>query len=195
MLDYGAGNLASVRQALEYLGCEVLTMTRGDGLARAERIVLPGVGNFSSTARLDERSLSGPAVDAIARGVPFLGICVGLQWFFDGSEEAPAAPGASLFTGTCTRLPDTVKVPHVGWNTLHNITSDWLLRGISADAHFYFTHSYAAPIVEQTAAATTHGRPFTSAIERGNLAGVQFHPEKSGDAGLQVLRNFLDLPC
>ena len=196
LLDYGAGNVASVRKAFEHLGAEVSVVTDGNEPGCMQRIVLPGVGHFSATAQLEVRGLRAHALQAISQGVPFLGICVGLQWLFEGSEESPDTNGAGVFAGVCRRLPDAaVKVPHVGWNTLEDLRSKWLLRGLPEATQVYFTHSYAAPIVGNTAATTTHGARFTAAVEAGQIGAVQFHPEKSGDAGLTVLQNFLELPC
>lgn len=195
LLDYGAGNLTSVEKAFAHLGCEVTRAADAKAISRAEYLVLPGVGNFSVTARLTQSGLRAIALAAISAHRPFLGICVGLQWLFSGSEESQETPGAAVFEGTCQRLGGNVKVPHVGWNTLEQTRSEWLLRGITPGTSVYFTHSYAAPVIAATAAVTTHGVSFSSAVEHDRLGGVQFHPEKSGDAGLQVLRNFLELPC
>jgi glutamine amidotransferase len=129
--------------------------------------------------------------EVIARRVPFLGICVGLQWLFEGSTEADAVAGLGALRGCCTRFAETHKVPHVGWNTLQPAPQSRLLAGLSAQSFVYYTHSYRAPVVEETVGVTEYAGPFSGAVERGNLFGVQFHPEKSGDVGLQVLRNFL----
>ena len=160
----------------------------------AERIVLPGVGHFAATARLRETGIEQAAREAIERGVPFLGICVGLQWLFEGSAEADTVPGLGALRGCCTRFPETHKVPHVGWNTLDVRPQSRLLAGLPAQPFLYYTHSYRAPLVEETVGITNYAGPFSGAVERGNLFGVQFHPEKSGDAGLHVLRNFLAVP-
>jgi glutamine amidotransferase len=160
----------------------------------AERVVLPGVGHFAATARLRETGIEDAAREAIAAGVPFLGICVGLQWLFEGSTEANGMPGLGAIRGCCTRFPETHKVPHVGWNTLEPAPQSRLLAALPADPFVYYTHSYRAPLVEETVGVTDYGGRFSAAVERGNLFGVQFHPEKSAKVGLQVLRNFLAVP-
>ena len=190
LIDYGAGNLTSVRKGLAAVGAAVFTPAAPSELAGADGIIVPGVGHFAATS-----SLSGGWRDAIAAavraGTPLLGICLGLQWLFDASDEASEVPGLGAIRGRCERLPSGVKVPHVGWNSLEVVRSSTLLDGVRGGTQVYFTHSYAAPVVDATAAATTHGTRFSAAVEQGNLFGVQFHPEKSGDAGLRVLDNFL----
>lgn len=194
VIDYKAGNLASVMKALTALGATA-QITEDPAVVRAaERVVLPGVGHFAATARLRETGIEAAVRDVIARSVPFLGICVGLQWLFEGSTEASAVAGLGLMRGCCTRFPETHKVPHVGWNTIEPALQSRLLAGLTAQAFVYYTHSYRAPLVDETVGVTEYAGPFSGAVERGNLFGVQFHPEKSGDAGLQVLRNFLAVP-
>ncbi|MGA2726743.1 MAG: imidazole glycerol phosphate synthase subunit HisH [Terracidiphilus sp.] len=193
VIDYKAGNLTSVLKALRHLGAEPI-VTDGDlSLAEhAERIVLPGVGHFAATERLDSTGLTPAIRSAIARGVPFLGICVGMQWLYAGSTEEPRQPGLGQFSETCARFPDGhQKVPHVGWNSLDVFNGSHLLAGVAPGEFVYFTHSYRAPITPATAASTTYIEPFASAVERDNVFGVQFHPEKSGETGLKILRNFL----
>lgn len=190
LIDYGAGNLTSVRKGLAAVGADVFTPAAPAELDGADGIIVPGVGHFAATS-----SLAGGWRDAIGRaartGTPLLGICLGLQWLFDSSEEAPSVPGFGALRGRCERLPAGVKVPHVGWNSLDVVRPSTLLDGVADGTQVYFTHSYAAPVVDATAAATTHGTRFSAAVERDNLFGVQFHPEKSGPAGLRVLDNFL----
>jgi glutamine amidotransferase len=195
VIDYKAGNLTSVLKTLSHLGAE-LTVTDGDLslVERAERIVLPGVGHFAATERLDSTGLTGAIRAAVARGVPFLGICVGMQWLYAGSTEAPQQTGLGAFSESCVRFPDRQqKVPHVGWNSLEVRPGSRLLAGIEPGEFVYFTHSYKAPVTTDTASVTDYIEPFASAVERGNVMGVQFHPEKSGETGLKVLRNFLNL--
>ena len=193
VIDYKAGNLTSVLKTLRHLGAEPV-VTDGDLalVEAAERIVLPGVGHFAATERLDSTGLTGSIRAAIARGVPFLGICVGMQWLYSGSTEAPQQPGLAQFGEQCTRFPEgKEKVPHVGWNSLEVRAGSRLLAGIEPGEFVYFTHSYKAPVTADTAAVTQYIEPFAAAVERGNVMGVQFHPEKSGETGLKVLSTFL----
>jgi glutamine amidotransferase len=191
VIDYKAGNLTSVMKALTALGAAAQVTEDPALVCAAERVVLPGVGHFAATARLRETGIEDAVREVIARGVPFLGICVGLQWLFQGSTEAGTVPGLGAMRGFCTRFSETHKVPHVGWNTLQPAPQSRLLAGLPAQTFVYYTHSYRAPLVEETVGVTEYAGPFSGAVERGNVFGVQFHPEKSGDAGLQVLRNFL----
>lgn len=194
MIDYKAGNLTSVVKALNFLGTETL-VTQDPGVVRgAKKVVLPGVGHFQATQLLAELGLTEAVRESVAGGAWFLGICVGLQWLFEGSTEAPGVAGLGEFAGMCERFPAGVKSPHVGWNSLEQIRADSrLLRGVKDGGFVYYTHSWRAPVVAATAAVTKYGGPFTAAVERGNVMGVQFHPEKSGEVGLQVLRNFVEL--
>jgi glutamine amidotransferase len=191
VIDYGAGNLASVLKALHHLGAPARIVRDPSELANASGLILPGVGHFASTASLTGSGLRDAIAQSIARSTPFLGICVGMQWLFDGSQESPDTPGLGIFPGICTRFPASVKSPHVGWNSLDHLQPSWLLDGISPGDFAYFTHSYRAPLVPATIAATPYGDSFSSAVEVNNVAAVQFHPEKSGPAGLRILRNFL----
>ena len=194
VIDYKAGNLTSVLKALRFLGAEV-EVTDADVVAieKAERLVLPGVGHFSATQRLDRAGLTTAIRAAIARGVPFLGICVGMQWLYAGSTEALEQPGLAHFTSSCSRFPDgEQKVPHVGWNSLEVRQGSRLLAGVQPGEFVYFTHSFKAPVTDDTAAITHYIDPFAAAVERNNVFGVQFHPEKSGATGLKILRNFLE---
>ena len=202
LVDYGAGNLTSVRKALAAVGAQVWTPTVPGELGRAHGIVVPGVGHFDSTKQLtgDWRTAIKTMVDD---GVPLLGICVGLQWLFKGSDEAASADGICLFKGTCFHLSDArspkpqapgpkpLKVPHVGWNSLRMPKPSRLMAGVNDGTQVYFTHSYAAPVIDDTVAICEYGVPFSAAVERGCIAAVQFHPEKSGDAGLRILNNWI----
>ena len=189
LIDYGAGNLTSVRKGFAAAGGDIVSPADPDALGDASGIVVPGVGHFSATA-----SLEGEWRDAIARlvqrGTPLLGICLGLQWLFEGSDEAPAQPGLGVLRGRCLRLPPGRKIPHVGWNVLSTRASR-LLVGIPDGTYAYFTHSYAAPVSDASTAITEYGSPFASAVERDTVFGVQFHPEKSGPAGVRILKNFV----
>ena len=193
LIDYGAGNVPSVERALRRLGAQVETTNRPEKIAAARCLVLPGVGHCAALiAALDAHELREPLIEAVGRGAAFLGICLGLQALYESSEEAPALAGLGLLPGRVTRLPENVKLPHMGWNTLKSVRASRLLESISSDAYFYFAHSFAAPAAgEETVAVSAHGREFAAVLEKGNIRAVQFHPEKSGDAGVQVLRNFL----
>jgi glutamine amidotransferase len=190
IVDYGAGNLTSVKKALDHMGYECAITSDPSQVARTEKIVLPGVGHFASTEALSRSGLRDAITDAIVRGVPFLGICVGMQWMFERSQESPETPGLGLFRGECERFPASVKSPHVGWNDLQIDSSSRLFRGVQPSSFVYFTHSFRAPVAETTVACCEYGGRFSAAIERDHLFGVQFHPEKSGDAGLKMLSNF-----
>lgn len=195
VIDYKAGNLTSVLKALRHLGAETV-VTDGDLalVEAAERIVLPGVGHFAATERLDATGLTSAIRTAIARGIPFLGICAGMQWLYAGSSEAPAQPGLGHFTESCARFSESQeKVPHVGWNSLEIRPNSRLLAGVEPGEYVYFTHSYKAPVTADTAATTYYIEPFASAVERSNVMGVQFHPEKSGATGLKIFSNFLEV--
>ena len=195
IVDYQVGNLASVKKALDHLGHAAEITSSSEGVARAERILLPGVGHFSATARLEQSGLRDAIADAIARGTPFLGICVGMQWMFLGSEEAPSIRGLGALSGVCSRFDSDVKVPHVGWNTVQQRGSSRLLDGLSAEFFVYYTHSYRAPATPETCGISEYGGAFSAVVESRNLLGVQFHPEKSGEAGLRILDNFARLSC
>ena len=191
LVDYGAGNLTSVVKGFHAVGADVRVVTSAAEIAPADAIVVPGVGHFAATATLD-RQWRDSVSASLEAGVPMLGICLGLQWLFEGSDEAPDRPGLGLMSGTCFRLTGDVKVPHVGWNTLDiNRGDSRLFDGVPEGASAYFTHSYAAPVGPDTVATTTHGVPFAAVVERDQVFGVQFHPEKSGPTGLRILENFL----
>jgi imidazole glycerol-phosphate synthase subunit HisH len=192
IVDYGAGNISSVKKALEHLGAESQVTSDPAVIATAEKIVVPGVGHFSRCQSLNE-NLRTSVLEGIAAGKPFLGICVGMQWLFEGSTESPKTPGAAIFSGQCSRFPASVKSPHVGWNQIEVSGDSRLLRGIESGAFVYYTHSYRAPVVEGSVACTQYGGTFSAAVERDNVFGVQFHPEKSAATGLKILENFCAL--
>lgn len=193
VVDYRAGNLTSVKKALDHLHADVIVTSDPSVVARADKIILPGVGHFSATAILEETGLRTAVLQRIAQGAPFLGVCVGMQWMFESSAEAPGIQGLGLFSGACGRFTESVKSPHVGWNSLTCHENSRLLRGIPSDSFVYFTHSYSAPVVKATVARCEYGGEFSAAVEQDNLFGVQFHPEKSGPVGLKLLENFCSL--
>jgi imidazole glycerol-phosphate synthase subunit HisH len=215
VIDYKAGNLTSVMKALEALGQKATVTADPAQVRRAGKVILPGVGHFQATQLLEETGLTAAVREVIDQGVPFLGICVGLQWLFEGSTEAPDVRGLGALPGNCERFPSSVKVPHVGWNSIRiqngihsegtnpegvnpgevNRAESKLMRGIPDGSFVYYTHSYRPPVVEATVAITEYGGGFSGAVERGNVMGVQFHPEKSGEAGMRLLRNFVELRC
>ena len=197
IVDYGAGNLTSVVKAFETLGAAPQVVREAAHIRGARAVVVPGVGHFDAT-----RALGSDWRDALAdhlrEGRPLLGICLGMQWLFEGSTEAPGCPGLGILPGRCARLsPEDppgggrFKVPHVGWNAIQPIARSSALAGIPAPTWVYFTHSYAAPVGEDCVAVADHGGRFAAVVERNRVWGVQFHPEKSGEIGLAILRNFL----
>ncbi len=190
IVDYGAGNLVSVKKAFDWLGQECLITSEPAQVAKSEKIVLPVVGHFGSTEALTTSGLRDAIADAIGRGIPFLGICVGMQWMFERSQEAWNTAGLGILRGECERFPDSVKSPHVGWNSLEVNASSRLFRGVPSSSFVYFTHSFRAPVDKETVACCEYGGRFSAAVERDHLFGVQFHPEKSGDVGLRLLKNF-----
>ena len=208
LIDYQAGNLTSVKKALATIGAEVFVPETPDDLANAAGIIVPGVGHFGATRALDQ-----PWIDAIlgrvGEGRPLFGICLGMQWLLEGSEEAPELPGLGLLSGRCYRLgtvrreagtpaerstPDqTIKVPHVGWNSIAIQREASIVDEVATGSQVYFTHSYVAPVTGDTVAISEHGETFAAVVQRAHISGVQFHPEKSGDVGLRILRNFVEL--
>jgi len=190
IIDYGAGNLASVVKAVRHLGRECVVTGDAGSVLEAEKLIIPGVGNFQATRPLTDGRLGAALRKAIATEKPVLGICLGLQWMFEGSEEASDLVGLGIFPGRCARFADRVKSPHVGWNRITVAACSRLLREIPSQSYVYFTHSYRAPLCPDTVATCVYESPFTAAAERGNLFGVQFHPEKSGDIGMKILENF-----
>ena len=194
LIDYGAGNVPSVERALQRLGAETERTCAVQDITAAQAIVLPGVGHFSALVRaLDLQKIRQPLAGAIQEGVPYLGICLGMQALFESSEEAPDLAGLGLLTGRVRALPSNVKLPHMGWNQVVSSSGkSELLAGIDSSAFFYFAHSYAAQDSNGSTIATCfHGTQFSAVVESQNIFGVQFHPEKSGDAGSRVLENFL----
>jgi glutamine amidotransferase len=200
VIDYKAGNLTSVVKALKYLGAREIVVTQDPTVVvGAAKVVLPGVGHFQATSLLQALGLTEAVRESVAKGVWFLGICVGLQWLFEGSTEAPGVVGLGHFAGMCERFPALfegaeLKSPHVGWNSLEGVQLESrLLRGVKDGGFVYYTHSWRAPVIQATAAVTEYGGAFSGVVERENVMGVQFHPEKSSAVGLQVLKNFVEL--
>ncbi len=199
VIDYKAGNLTSVVKALKFLGAETNVTQDAEVVRSASKIVLPGVGHFHSTGLLQELGITEAVREAVRGGALFLGVCVGLQWLFEGSTEAPGTAGLGHFARMCERFPAVfegaeLKSPHVGWNSLDTVREDSrLLRGIAPGGFVYYTHSWRAPVVSDTASVTNYGGAFTGVVERENVMGVQFHPEKSASVGLQVLKNFVEM--
>ncbi|MGB9465976.1 MAG: imidazole glycerol phosphate synthase subunit HisH [Candidatus Acidiferrum sp.] len=195
LIDYGAGNVTSVERALQRLGAASHRTNSPECISKADALLLPGVGHYAALIRaLDERALRAPLLNAIKRGVPFLGVCLGLQALYGTSDEAPELSGLHLLHGSVRSLPATVKLPHMGWNQLKLTRPSRLLEEISVDAYFYFAHSFAATNANGEAVAIcNHGADFAAVIEKENIFAVQFHPEKSGEAGARLLQNFLRL--
>jgi imidazole glycerol phosphate synthase glutamine amidotransferase subunit len=197
LLDYGAGNLPSVERALQRLDVQTERISTSDGVAKASALVLPGVGHYGALIRaLDRDGLRESLIGAIARGVPFLGICLGLQALFHKSDEASDLQGLQILAGSVRVLAGAVKLPHMGWDQLQSKAASQLLEGIDSAAYFYFAHSYAVPCsgeepALETRATCSYGGEFVAVAEKQNIFAVQFHPEKSGDAGQRVLENFL----
>jgi len=224
LIDYGAGNLTSVKKALAAVGADVFVPVRPEELTAARGIIVPGVGHFGATRGLGDEWV-GAIRTRVDEGCPLLGICLGMQWLYESSDEAPELKGLGVLPGRVVRLHGEVrlradapygqlgdpgfsrtsasqygasgfsrtfgiKVPHVGWNSLALVRDDSVIAGVAPGAQVYYTHSYVAPVTADTAAVTEHGQPFAAVVQRGRIAGVQFHPEKSGDVGLRILRNF-----
>ncbi len=193
VVDYGAGNLRSVAKALESLGADVSVCGEPDAIRSAEKIILPGVGAFGRAMKnLKGKKLDGALLESIERGKPFLGICLGLQLLFESSEEDPDAAGLSVLPGRVVRLRPDMKVPHLGWNQVRQVSPSPMWEGISDGTFFYFAHSYCVEPRDPscTAGTTEYGKEFVSAVKKKNVFGIQFHPEKSQSGGLRLLENF-----
>ncbi len=194
ILDYGAGNLRSVANTLDAIGAQYSVVRDASGVRESEKIILPGVGHFGQMMRaLDAMHVREALRNAILGGTPFLGICLGLHALFEASDEAPDVLGLALFEGSVRRFPAGARVPHMGWNQLQPQGQPRLLAGLAARPYVYFAHSYYVPVTAATAATCTYSLPYTALLESENVFGVQFHPEKSGPAGLKIVRNFVEL--
>jgi len=193
IFDYGAGNLRSVQNTLGAIGAEYQLIRTAEDLRLATKVILPGVGHFGQMMRtLDEMQVRSALIETIRAGVPFLGICLGLQALFTVSEEAPGEKGLGVFEGQVKRFQGEMRIPHMGWNQLEPRRASRLLRGTGEKPYVYFAHSYYTPVVAATAASCEYSVPYTAVLEQDNVYGVQFHPEKSGDLGLKIVRNFVE---
>ena len=195
IVNYGAGNLTSVKKAFDWLGRPAVITSDPEAIEQAERVVVPGVGHFSTTVALENSGQRQAIESAVRRGTPVLGICLGMQWMFASSSEAPGVRGLGIFPGECERFPAEVKSPHVGWNRLLGSGTSRLLTALNSNPFVYFTHSYRAPVYQYTVARCEYGGEFSAVVEHDNVFGVQFHPEKSGAAGMRLLEVFCQLPC
>lgn len=193
VVDYGGGNVGSVLKAAEYLGHPAERVGRPDRLRQSQKVILPGQGHFGAMmAALGKDGLLEALREILISGTPFLGICLGLQALYEGSDEAPGVPGFSLLPGRVRKFEGIFKVPHVGWSQLEIARESRILQGVAPGSFVYFCHSYFGPVTEESAALTEYGSRFASAVEMKNVFAVQFHPEKSGDVGLHILGNFLN---
>lgn len=199
VIDYGAGNLQSVVKALDYIDCKTLVTNKTEEILNCEAALLPGVGSFKDAMDCMNNSGATEAVNQfIATGKPFLGICLGLQLLFGSSDESPGAKGLGLLEGSITRIPDldgTLKIPHMGWNSLYIRKHDGLFKGIEGNPYVYFVHSYFLKAKDESivSARTEYGTQIDASVQKDNIYATQFHPEKSGQVGLQILRNFAEL--
>ena len=190
VFDYGAGNLRSVQNTLGAIGAEYELIRDAAGIRRAEKLILPGVGHFGQMMRaLDDLQVRNALIERIRAGVPFLGICLGLQALFESSEEAPDQRGLGIYPGEVKLFRGDLRIPHMGWNQVQPCRPNTLL---ASAAYLYFAHSYYCPVIPETAAVCDYMVPYTAILEQSNVRGVQFHPEKSGPAGLQIVRNFVE---
>ena len=198
IIDYGAGNIQSVSKALRHIGCDCIVTRDKEEIMRADGAVLPGVGSFGDTVdSLDRYGIKQTVKDYIAGGKPFLGICLGMQLLFPKSEESPGAEGLGIYEGSISRIPngEGLKIPHMGWNSLKIDPASRLFKGIEKEPYVYFVHSYFLHATDRSlvAATTEYGVTIDAAVEHGNVFATQFHPEKSGETGLKLLKNFADI--
>ena len=198
IIDYGAGNIQSVYKALKYVGCDCIVTNDKDEIMKADGAILPGVGSFgNSMDNMNENGITETVREFIKTKKPFLGICLGLQLLFPESEESPGVKGIDIFKGTVTKIPDGegLKIPHLGWNSIKLLKKDGIFKGIKDNSYVYFVHSYYlnAENKDIVAAQTEYGVTIDAAISYENVTATQFHPEKSGEVGLQMLRNFAEM--
>ncbi|MBZ5674843.1 MAG: imidazole glycerol phosphate synthase subunit HisH [Acidobacteriia bacterium] len=190
VFDYGAGNLRSVQNTLGAIGAEYELIRDAGGIRQATKLILPGVGHFGQMMRaLDDLQVRDALIERIRAGVPFLGICLGLQALFESSEEAPDQRGLGIYPGEVKRFRGELRIPHMGWNQVQPCRPNTLL---ASPTYLYFAHSYYCPVIPETAAVCDYIVPYTAILEQANVRGVQFHPEKSGPAGLQIVKNFVE---
>ena len=198
IIDYDAGNIKSVEKALVHLGEQPVITRDREEILRADKVILPGVGAFGDAmAKLREYGLEEVIHEVVAKNTPFLGICLGLQVLFESSDEAPGVPGLGVLKGKICRIPETegLKIPHMGWNSLELHQNGRLFKGLSDNAYVYFVHSYYLKAEEEeiVTATTEYGTTIHASVEKGNVFACQFHPEKSSDTGLHILKNFVEL--
>jgi imidazole glycerol phosphate synthase glutamine amidotransferase subunit len=196
VFDYGAGNLQSVQNTLGAIGAEYELIRDVAGIENSHKLILPGVGHFGQMMRaLDTMGVRDALVNRIRIGIPFLGICLGLQALFESSEEAPDVRGLGIYPGTVRRFQGDVRIPHMGWNQLQRVNECRLLQDTGDAPYVYFANSYYCPLIAETVATCDYTRSFTAVVERYNVCGVQFHPEKSGAVGLKIVENFIQRVC
>ena len=196
LVDYGAGNLRSVANILDKIGAPYRIVETGKQLETAEKIVFPGVGHFGQMcSELDARGLREVLSSRINSGVAYLGICLGMQLLFQGSEESPGASGLGVFHGLARKFAGDVRVPHMGWNSLESIGPSRMIASDFDGVYGYFAHSYFCPVIPSTVVASFHGTRFSATVEKANVFGVQFHPEKSGEVGERFMRSFAGMQC
>ena len=198
IIDYGAGNIQSVNKALNYIGCDALVTRDKDIIMKSDGAILPGVGSFGDTMdTMTQYGIKDTVIDFTKSGKPFLGICLGLQLLFPASDESPEAQGLGIFEGTITKIPkgEGLKIPHMGWNSLDIKKDDGIFKGIAGNPYVYFVHSYYLNAADRdiVAAQTEYGVTIDAAVAKGNVFATQFHPEKSGETGLKILKNFADI--
>lgn len=198
IIDYDAGNIKSVEKAMKFLGQEVVTTRDKEAILKADKVILPGVGAFGDAMeKLRRYGLEQVIHEVAERGTPFLGICLGLQLLFERSDETPDVKGLGILKGEITRLPETsgLKIPHVGWNSLEFPRKGRLFANLSEEAYVYFVHSYYLRAEDESivTATTDYGTCIHASVEKGNVFACQFHPEKSGGVGLQILKNFVEM--